>query len=252
MAEGISIHLAPDVVTHVGDLPITSTLITSWLTIGLLVVFAIVIRKRLAVIPGKLQIVVEAAVGGAYDYVAETLESKDLARKYFPIIATIFIFILAANWIGLLPGVTSIGYWGEYHGEGKFIPFLYPVNTDLNVTLALAIIAFLTIEIAGILALGALKYGGKFVNFKSPLSFIVGIMELIGELARLVSFSFRLFGNIFAGKTLLVVALFFVPLVVPVPLMAFELFVGLIQAVVFAILTLLFIKIAVTEAHEEH
>jgi F-type H+-transporting ATPase subunit a len=181
--------------------------------------------------------------------VKETLESETLARRYFPILATIFFFILAANWVGLLPGVTSIGYWGEYHGESKLIPFFYPVNTDLNVTFALALIAFVTIEVAGILALGAWKYGGKFINFHSPLAFVIGLVELIGEMARLISFSFRLFGNIFAGKTLILVAIFFVPLIMPVPIMAFELFVGFIQALVFAILTLLFIKLAVAEPH---
>lgn len=249
MAEGITLHLAPDVVTHVGSLPITSTLITSWVTVVALIVLAVYLRKKIALIPGRLQIVFEAAVGGGYDYMVETLESEKLARRYFPIIATIFFFILFANWIGLLPGVTSIGYFGEAHGETRLIPFFYPVNTDLNVTIALALIAFFTIEVAGIVALGALKYGGKFVNFKSPLAFLIGIVEFIGEMARLVSFSFRLFGNIFAGKVLILVTIFFVPFVLPVPIMAFELFVGFIQALVFAILTLLFIKLAVAEPH---
>jgi F-type H+-transporting ATPase subunit a len=248
-AEGIEIHLAPSVVTHVGGVAITSTLITSWLTIIVLVVFAYSLRRKLTLIPGRFQALIELMLGGAFDYVKETLESEKLAKRYFPILATIFFFILAANWIGLLPGVTSIGYWGEYHGKEKLIPFLYPVNTDLNVTIALSIVAVLTIEIAGIMALGALKYGGKFINFSSPLAFVIGLVELIGEIARLVSFSFRLFGNIFAGKTLILVAIFFVPLIMPVPIMAFELFVGFIQALVFAILTLLFIKLAVAEPH---
>ena len=191
----------------------------------------------------------ELAVGGAYDYVKETLESDTLAKRYFPILATLFFFILAANWIGLLPGVTSIGYWAMSQGETKLIPFLYPVNTDLNVTVALAIVAFVTIEVAGILALGVFKYGSKFINFKSPLAFFIGIIELISEISRLLSFSFRLFGNIFAGKTLILVAIFFMPLVLPVPIMAFELFVGFIQAVVFAMLALVFIKLAVAEPH---
>ena len=249
MEKGIAIHLAPQAVFHIGSLAITSTLITSWLTVAVLVLFAIYFRNTVRLIPGRLQVVMEAIVGGAYDYVQETLESDALARRYFPIIMTIFFFILAANWISLLPGVTSIGIWGMSHGHEALIPFLYPVNTDLNVTIALALIAFFTIEVAGILALGALRYGGKFLNFHSPLAFMIGLVEFIGEIARLVSFSFRLFGNIFAGKTLILVAIFFVPLILPVPVMAFELFVGVIQAVVFAILTLLFIKLAVAEPH---
>jgi F-type H+-transporting ATPase subunit a len=246
---GIAIHLAPSVVTHAFGIPVTSTLITSWLTIVVLMVFAYALKSKLALIPGRFQALIELMVGGAFDYVKETLESEQLARRYFPILATIFFFILGANWIGLLPGVTSIGYWAESHGVTQLVPFLYPVNTDLNVTIALSIIAVLTIEVAGIMALGALRYGGKFINFHSPLAFVIGLVELIGEIARLVSFSFRLFGNIFAGKTLILVAIFFVPLVMPVPIMAFELFVGFIQALVFAILTLLFIKLAVAEPH---
>jgi F-type H+-transporting ATPase subunit a len=162
---------------------------------------------------------------------------------------TIFIFILAMNWFGLLPGVTSIGYYAGHGEESHFIPFLYPAATDLNITIAFALIAFFTIELAGVLALGLWKYTGKFVNFSSPLAFVIGIIELISELARLISFSFRLFGNIFAGKTLLVVIMFFIPYVVPIPIIAFEVFVGFIQAFIFAILTLFFIKLAREAPH---
>ena len=249
MEHGITIHLAPAIVGHIGDIAITSTLITSWLTIGVLVLFAVYMKKSARLVPNRFQVLVEATIGGAYDYVEETLEDKNLAAKYFPILATIFFFILAANWIGLLPGVTSIGYYGISHGVRALIPFLYPVNTDLNITIALALIAFVTIEYAGISVVGALKYFGKFVTFKSPLAFFIGLIELISEFGRLLSFSFRLFGNIFAGKTLLLVAIFFLPYIVPVPIMAFELFVGFIQAVVFALLTLFFIKLAVAEPH---
>ena len=190
---------------------------------------------------------IEALVGSTYEYIAETLESRELARKYFPLIMTVFIFILSLNWLGLLPGVSSIGIYSELHGEQKLVPFLYPANTDLNITLAFALIAFFTIQFSGIAAIGAFKYAGKFINFSSPLAFAVGLIDLISEIARLISFSFRLFGNIFAGKTLLVVVIFFVPYFVPVPIMAFEVFVGFIQAFVFAILTLFFIKIATSE-----
>ena len=200
-------------------------------------------------LPSKPQVLVETMIEGAFTYISETLESKTLAKKYFPVIMTIFIFILAINWVGLLPGVDSIGLYQTHGGQETLVPLLHPANTDLNVTFALALIAFFTIEFAGIAYLGFLKYGGKFVNFKSPLAFAIGLIELVGEVARLASFSFRLFGNIFAGKTLLVVAIFFVPFVVPVPVLAFEVFVGFIQALVFAVLTLFFIKLAVTEPH---
>lgn len=247
--EGISIHLAPEVVGHIGALPITNTLITAWITILVLILTAIWLRGRLKLVPGYFQTIIETIVGGLYQYVEDTLESKTLARRYFPILATIFFFILTANWLGLLPGVTSIGYYAETHGIQKLIPFFYPVNTDLNVTIALALIAFVTVEFAGIYAIGALKYIGKFVTFKSPIAFFVGLIELISEFGKLLSFSFRLFGNIFAGKTLILVATFFLPFVVPVPILAFELFVGFVQAAIFAVLTLFFIKLAVAEPH---
>lgn len=244
---GISIHLSAPVLGHVFGIPVTSTLIMVWTTMLLVVAFLFYMRPRLALIPGKMQVAIEALLGGGFDYMAQALESRELARKFFPLIMSIFIFVLALNWIGLLPGVTAIGIYTESHGIHSLVPFWYPANTDLNVTIAIALIAFFAIEIAGIAALGIWKYGGKFINFSSPLNFGIGIIELFSELARLVSFSFRLFGNVFAGKTLLVIAMFFVPFVLPVPILAFELFVGLIQAFIFAVLTLFFIKLAIAE-----
>ncbi len=244
---GISIHLSAPVLGHFFGIPLTSTMVMVWITMLILTCSAVVLKRRLSLVPGKVQIVAETLVGGAFEYVESTLESKELARKYFPLIMTIFIFILALNWFGLVPGVNSIGMYSESHGEHTLIPFLYPANTDLNITIGLSIVAFVCIELAGILMLGFLKYGGKFINFSSPLGFAIGLIDLVSELARLISFSFRLFGNIFAGKTLLVVVIFFAPYVAPVPILAFEVFVGFIQAFVFAILTLFFIKIATSE-----
>lgn len=245
--EGIAIHLAPPVLGHFFGMPITSTLVTATVVMLLLVALAIYWRSRLALIPGKTQVVLEMLIGGAYEYVADALENHETARRFFPLIMTIFIFVLSANWLGLLPGVSSVGIYGENHGESGLIPLFYPASTDLNITLGLALVSFLVIEIAGIAYLGLRKYGGKFFNFSSPLAFLIGIIELFSELARLISFSFRLFGNIFAGKTLIVVAIFFVPFILPVPLLAFELFVGFIQAFIFAVLTLFFIKLAIQE-----
>jgi F-type H+-transporting ATPase subunit a len=242
---GIHVALKPYIVGELFGVPITATLITTWITMILLIAGAYFVSRKPTLIPKRIQSIAELVVGGVYDYMSDVLESRKLALTYFPVVITIFIFVLALNWIGLLPGVTSIGFTHD----GHFTPLLYPANTDLNITIAFAIVAFLTIEIAGMVALGTFKYIGKFINFHSPLAFIIGIIELISEMARLVSFSFRLFGNIFAGKTLLVVVMFFVPYIAPVPLYAFELFVGFIQAFVFAVLTLFFIKLAVAEPH---
>lgn len=244
---GIHVALAPYVVGHVFGVPITSTLITAWVGMLILTVIAVLVRRRLALVPGKLQSVAEMLVGGVYGYMVDVLESRDLARKYFPIVMTIFLFILTLNWFGLFPGVTSIGYYAGHGSDSHFVPFLYPSATDLNITFAFALVAFMTIQFSGIAAIGVFKYASKFINFSSPLNFAVGLIELVSEIVRLISFSFRLFGNIFAGKTLLVVIMFFVPYLVPVPIMAFEVFVGFIQAFVFAVLTLFFIKIATEE-----
>ncbi|HMO83055.1 MAG TPA: F0F1 ATP synthase subunit A [Candidatus Paceibacterota bacterium] len=243
--DGIHVALKPYIVGELYGVPITATLITTWLAMAVLIIGAFFWTRRPQLIPKPAQSMAELMVGGVYDYMSDVLESRKLALKYFPVVMTIFIFVLALNWIGLLPGVTAIGL----NQDGYFTPLLYPAATDLNITIAFAIIAFLTIEMAGVVALGLWKYGGKFINFSSPLAFVIGLIELISELARLISFSFRLFGNIFAGKTLLVVIIFFVPYIVPVPLYAFEVFVGFIQAFIFAILTLFFIKIAIAEPH---
>jgi F-type H+-transporting ATPase subunit a len=137
-----------------------------------------------------------------------------------------------------------------FHGET--VPLFRSMNTDLNMTLGLTIIAVVAIEVAGVAALGFFAYAGKFINFSSPINFIAGLIELVSEVSRLVSFSFRLFGNIFAGEVLIAVTAFFVPYLLPVPLMAFEMFVGIIQGVVFAMLILFFIKLAVMNPHEAH
>lgn len=244
--EGIAVHLSPYVLGTVFGVPITATLITAWVTMLLLVIGAFIATRQLALIPGKTQSVLELTIGSAYDYVKNVLGHEGRARRYFPIIMTIFVFILAMNWLGLFPGVTSIGFYEE----GHLVPFLYPPATDLNITIAFALIAFVTIEVAGVLAIGVWRYAGKFLNFSSPLAFVIGLIELLSELARLISFSFRLFGNIFAGKVLLLVIMFLAtPYLVPVPMMAYELFVGFIQAFIFAILTLYFIKLATEEPH---
>ncbi len=248
--EGISVHLAPYIVGHVAGVPITATLITVWLSMLILAALAYFAGRNPSLIPGKMQSFFEMVVGGVYDYMTTVLEDEKLTKKYFPIVMTIFLFVLIMNWVGLLPGVTSIGLYLGHGADAHFVPLLYPAATDLNITIAFAVIAFVTIEVAGVMAIGIWKYGGKFINFSSPLAFLIGIIELLSELARLISFSFRLFGNIFAGKTLILVVAFLVtPYVVPVPLMAYELFVGFIQAFIFAILTLYFIKLATEEPH---
>jgi F-type H+-transporting ATPase subunit a len=250
IAEGVQISLSPYVIGTVGGLPITATLLMSWLVVGTVVTAALIFRRSIRLIPSKGQVAIESVLSLVYDYIKETLDGNEtLTRRYFPLIMTIFIFIVASNLLSLLPFVGEVGVHNTTGVNGGLTPLFWPVNTDLNVTLALALIAFLTIEYAGITTLGALKYGSKFVNLHSVIGFVVGIIEFVSELARLITFSFRLFGNIFAGKVLILVALFFLPYFLPIPLLVYEVFVGVIQGAVFALLTLFFIKIAVTESH---
>lgn len=246
MDKGLHISLAAERVGTFFGFPVTNTLITMWAVIGVLIVTGFFVRRGLSLIPGKLQNAFEMLVEYVLGIMEQTLGSRALALRYFPFIATIFIFILVSNLFDFLPVFGSVGF----HRGGEFIPLFHPVNADLNTTLALASISFVVIECSGIVALGALKYGSKFFNFKAgAMGFIVGLLELIGNLARLVSFSFRLFGAIFAGEVLLMVIGTFVPYFLPVPLMAFEAFIGLLQAGIFAILTMAFINIAIAEPH---
>ncbi len=247
MNSGIQVMLAPERLGTLFGIPITNTLLMSWVVIALLIIVAIVVGKRLRLTPSRPQTLFEWLVEFVYDYIAETLESRELARTFFPYLCTIFLFIFTSNLIEFTPGIGSLGFFGPH---GEFSPLFRSVNTDLNVTLMLAILSFLVIEITGVVVVGVAKYGGKFINFHGgAIGFIVGIIELFSEIARIVSFSFRLFGNVFAGEVLILVVIFFLPVVAPVPIMMFELFVGFVQAAIFALLTLFFIKIAIMEPH---
>lgn len=245
---GLHIALSAERLGTFFGLPITNTLLSAWLAMAILIVVAIVVGRKPTLIPGRVQNFFEMVFEFVIGYMSDIFGSRKRALTFFPFIATIFLFIATSNLLDFMPLMGSIGI---HHGE-EFIPLLRPVNTDLNVTLALAIIAVITIEIAGIVALGVLTYASKFFNFSSPVNFIVGIIEFVSEMSRFVSFSFRLFGNIFAGEVLLAVVSYFMPYLLPVPLMAFETFVGLVQAAVFAMLTLFFIKLAVTKPHGAH
>ena len=177
----------------------------------------------------------------------------------FPLLGSLFVYILLLNWFGLLPGVGSIlvrvvearyntvpgGAEGEYH----FVPLLRGNTTDLNTTLALALVAFFSVQYNGMRELGARVYLGKFFNFSNPISFFVGILEVVSEFSKVLSFSFRLFGNIFAGEVLLTIIAFLMPILASFPFLLLETFVGLVQALVFSMLTAVFILNATAKSH---
>ena len=245
--KGIHVVLKAEQIGTFFGFPITNSLLMTWVVVALLLFFAFSLRKRLALIPGKLQTAVEWLFQSVLDYMSETLENEKLARKFFPLVMTIFLFVFVANEMAFLPGVGSFGI-----KEGaELVPLLRAPAADLNFTLALALISFFVIEITGATILGFYKYTKKYVNFSSPINFVVGLIELLSNVGRLISFSFRLFGNIFAGEVMILVAGYFLAYLLPVPLMAFEVFVGFIQAVVFSMLTLFFIKLSIMEPHGE-
>lgn len=245
--EELHISLKAKELISVAGLPITNALASAVLVTVVLVIFALLFRRKIAMIPGKIQAFLEVLFVGILDYMEETLESRRLAKRFFPLITTLFLFILLANYTEIIPGVGSI----LFQHAGESTKLFRPASTDLNFTIALSIVSMVVIQVVGVLTIGILKYGGKFVNLKSVLGFFIGLIELVSELARLVSFSFRLFGNIFAGKVLILVATAFIPFFLPVPLLIFEVFVGLIQAAIFALLTLFFIKLAMEDPHGE-
>ncbi|MDP4007133.1 MAG: F0F1 ATP synthase subunit A [bacterium] len=229
-------------------IPVTNSLILSLLTTFLLVGSGLLVAYSLKVIPNKVQGTAEVVLDGILSFMASTLGSLEQAKKFFPLVATIFLFILVNNWIGVLPGTGSIGFWEQAHGKEIFVPFFRSANSDLNTTFALALITMVAIHLYGVAKLGPWRHLSKFFIFtKGPIYFFVGLLEGVGEFAKVLSFSFRLFGNMFAGEVLLVIVMGLVPLLAPFPFLLLEFFVGFIQALVFAMLTMIFLKIATAE-----
>ncbi len=239
------ISLAAEPVFHIGSFPVTNSLLASLLTSGVLTWFALSVRK-VKTVPGKLQNLAEMVLGWLLDLCESVAGDRAKARKFFPLVATIFLFVLVSNWMGLVPGFGSIGL----HEGGRLVPLLRAGSADLNFTLALALISVITTQVFGIVMLSGLGYAKRFFNFTNPIKGFVGIVELVSEFAKVISFSFRLFGNVFAGEVLLVVIASLVPVFAPIPFYALELFVGTIQAFIFAVLTLVFLSVA-TSSHEE-
>ena len=278
---------------------ITNTMLTTWITIVLLVVVSILATHRMNDVPVGLQNFMEAIVEFFLD-LCEKVAGPERARRFLPLVLTIFLFIVAANWMGVLPGFGTIGriespedvvhhaedggarpdlneirlqvfdgvgalgimpfgsgdeeitaakYEEEGAPEGKqvgvLVPFLRSANTEVNTTLAIALVAMFMVHFWGFRTLGIRGHVSKFLNFRGgPIGLFVGILEGISEIARVISFTFRLFGNIFAGEVLLVAMAFLLPLIGIIPFLGLELFVGLIQAFIFSILTLVFATMA--------
>ncbi|MEI7451664.1 MAG: FoF1 ATP synthase subunit a [Candidatus Falkowbacteria bacterium] len=253
---------------HVAGFPITNSLLNSWIVLALVIVLAISLRGKIKSVPTKIQTVLEVVMEWFLDIFDAVTHSHKKSLQFLPFVLTFFFFILLNNWLGLLPGVGSIGQVVMQNGEKVFVPFLRGATADLNTTLALATIGVVASHIFGVMAIGAWNYLNKFVNIKAfleipkkimkdpaiilinPIKAFVGLIELVGELAKVASLSFRLFGNIFAGEVLLAAMSAICAFGLPLPFMFLEVIVGLIQALIFAILILIYLSISTSA--EEH
>jgi F-type H+-transporting ATPase subunit a len=248
---------------HVGSLPITNAMVNGWIAVVFFVGVAFVASRRRGLVPKGVHNFLEAVVEFMLTEVQKVTGDAKRAKQFLPIVATIFLFILFSNWFGLLPGTGSIGVWGMHEGHLALIPLLRPAASDLNLTLAIAVFAVVASHVFGFWKLGVVSHVSKFVNirgifhslkkgpiaiFVSLIEFGVGLLEIVSEIAKVVSLSLRLFGNVFAGEVLLTVMLGILAYVLPIPFLFLELLVGIIQATVFAMLTLAYLTVA-TEAH---
>lgn len=241
------ISLKAEELFHIGAFPVTNSILLSAIILVLIGIAGFTLRSRITLIPKGFQNLMEAALEGFLKIMDSVLGSREKSEKYLPLVFTILIAVVLSNWFGLLPGVGSIGIHTEHEGHELFVPIFRAPSADLNFTIAIAILAVFSVNFFGVLALGFLRHFSKFFTFKNPIYTFVGILEFISEFAKMISFSFRLFGNIFAGEVLLIIVGFLVPYIVPLPFLFLEIFVGFIQGFVFAMLTLVFIAGATAE-----
>ena len=263
-------HLPAEVILHVFGFPVTNTIIAAWLTVIVLSGMFYAVTRRMKLIPSRWQSLLEFVIERLLSFCQNVAGEKN-GRRFFPIVATIFLFVIGNAWLSLLPGFGSISIFGE---ESEAVHLLRGANTDINLPLALALVSFVFVEYFGLRTLGV-RYLKKFINvdlffrslgqlfkgkikaglgglFNGLIDIFVGLLELLSELIRIVSFTARLFGNMTAGEILLLIAAFLVPWVLALPFYGLELLVGLVQALIFAGLTLVFVTLAVTSHDSEH
>lgn len=251
-------------IAHIGGFSITNSLLVTWFVVLLFVLFSFILKKKLKEVPRGIQNVFEMIVDGALNLCDTVTGDRKKSMKFFPYVFTIFLFILVNNWLGLLPGVGTVGFNEMEEGREVFIPFIRGGTADLNTTLALSLMTVIGSHLVGVFLAGAWNHLNKFVNIKAlieipkkirkeptivlvnPIKIFVGLIEIIGEAAKVASLSFRLFGNIFAGEVLLASMMAIFAFILPIPFMFLEIIVGVIQALIFAVLSLVYMNIAST------
>ena len=264
-----TLELSAPVVFHIFGFPVTNSIIGAWITIVFLVGFSCVITRRMKIIPGRLQSAFESLLGWLYD-LCRRVAGEENGRRFFPVVATIFLFVAFNAWLSLIPGFGSIMITTA---EGEHLHLLRGANTDINMPLALALVSFVFVEYFGLRSSGV-RYLGKFLNaghflrsvgqivkgklraglggiFTGFIHLFVGFLETLSELVRIVSFTFRLFGNMTAGEILLLMAAFLIPWIFAIPFYGLELLVGFVQALIFGGLTLVFLTMAAAHHGEQ-
>lgn len=266
------VKLPAEEVAHVGGFSITNTLLAAWLTIALLTLLFYFATRKMELVPSRLQAFAELIVEGLLRFV-ESVAGKEHARLLFPGVATIFLYVITNAYMGLLPIFGTIGLVEHAHGETEFIPLLRAANTDINLPLSIALMSFVLVETWGMRVVGFFRYTGEFINVRqllrglkqlvtgrmkeAPLNIVfgfinlfVGALEIFSHLTRMLSFTFRLFGNMTAGEILVLVSCFLIPIIFTIPFYGLELLIGLIQALIFSGLTLVFGTVAISMEHE--
>jgi len=265
------VELPSEGIFHISSLfAITNTLIASWLTIIVLGSLFYAATRKMKLIPGGLQNLAEWIVEALLNFVKGVAGDKN-ARTLFPVVATIFLYVITNAFLALLPFFGTIGITEQ---DGAFIPLLRAANTDINLPLSIAIVSGICVEFWGLRSMGFFHYSKSYFDFgllrdgfmslfrgkmKPAISGImfgfinifVGLIEVLSHIIRIVSFTFRLFGNMTAGEILLLVMTFLIPFVISVVFYGLELLVGFVQALIFAGLTLVFGVIAMTPHDEE-
>ncbi|MDA1173605.1 MAG: F0F1 ATP synthase subunit A [Chloroflexi bacterium] len=242
------VHLAPQQVVTVGGFTITNTLLSAWLTTIVVVLLFGLGSRSIKMVPGRLQGFVEMFLEAIYNFI-KSVAGEKFARPFFPILATMFIFVAFNAWMALLPIYPTIGFTAD--GQHEITTHLLrSAGTDINMPLALAVISFLFAEIWGFKAHG-FGYLKEFFRGPNPLDTFIGIIELLSHFIRLISFTFRLFGNMLAGEIVLGMMTFLLVFLVPLAFYGLELLVGGVQALIFMGLTLVFTVMAVA-SHGDH
>jgi F-type H+-transporting ATPase subunit a len=236
----LDISLAPEILFNLGSLPVTSTLLWSFILSLVIIAGTLAMRFSLKAVPGRWQGLFEIIIDEGMKFVESIMKDKEKAKRVFPLVFTMFIFIVFANLLPFIPGQAAV----TLHTAGGDIAPFRAIMSDYGMVFVLTAISIITIQIVAIVAHGPFGYLGKFINLKSPLAFVLGLMDLIGELSKILSLSFRLFGNIFAGEVLGLVMLFLAPFIIPLPFALLGLITAIIQGFVFSLLTLIFISMA--------